>query len=157
MCIRDSFSPSELHRTANLCSAEPLALLTLEAALRNQPEKVPTYAGSNEGEAIPYLRPLKIRPYKPKASHLAYSYVTESICDDLLPASSSDTSVPVMAWQNVKKATNKAIVEFPDILQAPAIIEGMVDQSESRNSISEMNINSKNSYTFNGNLNGLEI
>ena len=59
-----------------------------------------------------------------------------------------------MAWQNVKKATNKAIVEFPDILQAPAIIEGMVDQSESRNSISKMNINSKHSYTFNGNLNG---
>jgi len=29
--------------------------LTLEAALREQSEKVPTYAGSNEGEAIPYL------------------------------------------------------------------------------------------------------
>ena len=148
------FTPSELHRTANLCSAEPLALLTLEAALREQSEKVPTYAGSNEGEAIPYLRPLKIRPYKPKASHLAYSYATESICDDLLPASSSDTTVPVMAWQNVKKATNKAVVDFPDILEGPVTIEEIIDHSESRNSISEMNINSKHSYTFDGNLNG---
>lgn len=148
------FTPSKLHRTANLCSAEPLALLTLEAALRDQSEKVPTYAGSNEGEAIPYLRPLKIRPYKTKTSHLAYSYATEAICDDLLPASSSDTSVPVMAWQNVKKATNKAIVEFPNILNGPVTIEGMVDHSESRNSISEMNIDSEHSYTFKGNLNG---
>lgn len=148
------FTPSSLHRTANLCSAEPLALLTLEAALRNKMDKIPTYAGSNEGEAVPYLRPLKIRPYKPKASHLAYSYATEAICDDLLPASSSDTGVPVMAWQNIKKATNEATVDFPDILTGPVTIEGMVDHSETRNSVSTMIINSEHSYTFSGNLYG---
>ena len=59
-----------------------------------------------------------------------------------------------MAWQNVKKATNKAVVDFPDILEGPVTIEEIIDHSESRNSISEMNINSKHSYTFDGNLNG---
>ena len=79
------FTPSELHRTANLCSAEPLAILTLEAALRGKLDQVPTYDGSNEGETVPYLRPLNSRPYRPRVSHLAYSYTAEAMCDDLLP------------------------------------------------------------------------
>ena len=148
------FTPSELHRTANLCSAEPLALLTLEAALRGKLDQVPAYAASNEGEAVPYLRPLKSRPYRPRVSHLAYSYSVKAMCDDLLPKSSGDRSVPVMSWQNVRKATDEAIVTFPDIAAAPITIDGMVDHPETRNSVSGMVVESPQSHTFSGNLNG---
>jgi pectate lyase len=148
------FTPSELHRTANLCSAEPLALLTLEAALRGKLAQVPTYAASNEGEQVPYLRPLKSRPYNPSASHLSYPYTVKALCDDLLPASSGDTSVPVMSWENVRKASDEAIVTFPDLLKGPVTISGMTDQPETRNSVSAMLIDSMHRYTFVGNLNG---
>ena len=148
------FTPSELHRTANQCSAEPLAYLTLEAALRGKLDEVPSYAGSNEGEAVPYLRPLKSRPYNPTVSHLAYSYSLKAVCDDLLPESSSDREVPHMSWQNVRKATDEAIVTFPDILDGPVIIKGMKDHPESRNSVSAMVIDSPHGYTFTGDLAG---
>ena len=148
------FTSSELHRTANLCSAEPLALLTLEAALRGKPGQVPSYVASNEGEQVPYLRPLKSRPYNPSASHLSYPYTVKALCDDLLPGSSGDTSVPVMSWENVRKASDEAIVTFPDVLKGPVTIVGMTDQSEARNSVSGMFVDSPHSYTFAGNLNG---
>ena len=148
------FTPSELHRTANQCSAEPLAYLTLEAALRGKLNQVPSYAGSNEGEAVPYLRPLKSRPYKPTVSHLAYSYSLKAVCDDLLPKSSGDRGVPHMSWQNVRKATDEAIVTFPDILKGPVTVRGMNDHPESRNSVSAMVIDSPHRYTFAGNLAG---
>ena len=148
------FTPSELHRTANLCSAEPLALLTVEAALRGRLDQVPVYAASNEAERVPYLRPLKSRPYSPRASHLFYPDSLEAMCDDLLPSSSGDTSVPVMSWHNVRKPTDEAIVTFPDILKGPVTIVGLTDHPETRNSVSGMIIDSPHSYTFTGNLNG---
>lgn len=40
------FMPSPEHRYANFNTREPLALLTLEAVLRGQPESVPVYVGS---------------------------------------------------------------------------------------------------------------
>ena len=101
-------------------------------------DQVPAYAASNEGEAVPYLRPLKSRPYRPRASHLAYSFTTAAMCDDLLPKSSGDTSVPVMSWGRVRKATDEAVITFPDIANAPVSIVGMADHAESRNSVSAM-------------------
>ena len=148
------FTPSELHRTANLCSAQPLALLTLEAALRGKLDQVPTYAASNEAEAVPYLRPLESRPYSPRASHIAYPSSLEAMCDDLLPKSSGDTNVPVMSWQNVRKATDEAIVTVPDILEGPVTIAGLTDHAETRNSVSGLIIDSPHSCTLSGNLNG---
>lgn len=148
------FTPSELHRTANLCSAQPLALLTLEAALQGKLDQVPSYSGSNEAEERPYLRPLKTRPYNPTVSHLAYSFAPKAMCDDLLPKSSADTSVPVMSWRRVRKATDEAIVTFPDIAKGPVTIEGMIDDPEARNSVSGMIIDSPHQHTFTGNLNG---
>lgn len=148
------FTPTVLHRTANLCSAEPLALLTLEAALRGKLDQVPTYSGSNEGEDRPYLRPLKTRPYNPTVSHLAYSYTPKAMCDDLLPKSSGDTTLPVMSWHRVRKATDEAIVTFPDIATGPVTIEGMSDALEARNSVSGLIIDSPHQHTFTGNLNG---
>ncbi len=148
------FTASPLHRIANLCSAEPLALLTLEAALRGKLADVPAYTGSNEGEQASYLRPLTSRPYNPGVSHLYYPHVATALCDDLLPASSGDTSIPIMSWQNVRKPTNEAVVSFPDVLEGPAMVSGMIDHAETRNSVSEMIVDSKHGYTFTGNLNG---
>ena len=148
------FTPSPLHRIANLCSAEPLALLTLEAALQGRLDEVPSYAGSNEGEQMPFLRALESRPYMPSVSHLYYPHIATALCDDLLPSSSRDTSVPVMSWENVRKPTREASVTFPDVLDGPVTVSAMADHSESRNSVSAMIIDSKHSYTFTGNLNG---
>ncbi len=148
------FTPSPLHRHANLCSAEPLALLTLEAAMRDRLDEVPSYAGSNEGEQMPYLRAEIFRSYKPSASHLYYPHIATALCDDLLPSSSGDTSVPVMSWQNVRKPTQEAVVLFPDVLNGPVTISGIIDHPESRNAISAMQIDSQHGYTFSGNLKG---
>ncbi|MEM7231847.1 MAG: hypothetical protein AAF517_06725, partial [Planctomycetota bacterium] len=148
------FTRTELHRTSNLCSAEPLALLTLEAALRGKLDLVPSYAASHEAEHQPYLRPLKLRPYRPTASNLFFPHCTEAICDDMLPKSSGDSSVPVMSWQNVKKPTDESIASFPDILDGPATISELSDHPETRNSLSGMIIDSRHSYTFTGHLAG---
>ncbi|NIP95353.1 MAG: hypothetical protein GWO24_18675 [Akkermansiaceae bacterium] len=59
-----------------------------------------------------------------------------------------------MSWQNVRKATDEAIVTFPDIATGPVTIEGMTDHAETRNSVSGMVIDSRHSHTFAGNLNG---
>jgi len=45
-------------------------------------------------------------------------------------------------------------VTFPDVLEGPATISGMMDHAESRNSVSAMLIDSEHSYTFTGDLNG---
>ena len=148
------FTPTELHRTANLCSVEPLALLTLEAALRGKLSQVPTYAGSNEAEQKPYIRPLKFRPWTPSVSHLHYPDCAEAMCDDLYPGSSGGGGAPVMSWANVRKPTDEAIASFPDVLDGPATITGLNDHPEARNSLSGMIIDSHHSYTFAGNLNG---
>ncbi len=148
------FTPSPLHRVANLCSAEPLALLTLEAALQGRLGEVPSYSGSNEGEQMPFLRASKSRAYKPSVSHLHYPHVATALCDDLLPSSSGDTSVPVMSWQNVRKPTVEAVVTFPDVLDGPVTVSGMTDHAESRNTVSAMRIDSKHCYTLTGNLKG---
>ncbi|MFN0126581.1 MAG: discoidin domain-containing protein [Verrucomicrobiales bacterium] len=149
------FTQSELHRTANLCSAEPLALLTLEAALRGKPDQVPSYANSNqEGGAAGLLRPLKSRPYKPAVSHEFFPDPKESMCDDMLPKSSNDTTVPVMSWDRARKPTDEAIVTFPDIFTGPVSITAIADLPESRNSVSGMIVESPHSITFTGALEG---
>ncbi len=148
------FSESALHRTSNLCSALPLAILTLEAALRGKLDQVPTYAASNEAEYKPHLRPLKWRPYKPTVSHLYYPGSANALCDDLHPESTEDGRIPFMAWAQVRKPTDDAVVTFPDILKGPATISGLADHPESRNSVSVMNIDSPHSYTFDGTLKG---
>ena len=148
------FTPSKWHRTANLCSAEPLAILTVEAALRGKLDLIPSYAASNEGEPVPYLRPLDSRPYQPRASHLAYSFTAEAMCDDLLPRSSGDTGVPVMSWARARKATDEAIITFPDTPTGPVTISDLGDHPESRNSVSGITIESGQPHTFSGRLNG---
>ncbi|MBB22684.1 MAG: hypothetical protein CMN04_07350 [Roseibacillus sp.] len=148
------FTPSPLHRVANLCSAEPLALLTLEAALQGRLSEVPSYSGSNEGEQMPFLRASKSRAYKPSVSHLHYPHIETALCDDLLPSSSGDTSVPVMSWQNVRKPTEEAVVIFPDVLDGPVTISGIIDHAESRNAVSALQIDSQHQYTLSGNLEG---
>lgn len=149
------FTGGELHRIANLCSAEPLALLTLEAALRGKLDQVPSYANSNqEGGAATLLRPLKSRPYKPAVSHEFFPDPKESMCDDTLPNSSRDTTVPVMSWDRARKPTDEAIVTFPDIFAGPVSITAITDLPETRNSVSGMIVESPHSITFNGNLEG---
>ena len=60
------FTPSELHRTANLCSAEPLALLTLEAALRGKLDQVPAYAASNEAQHVAVSEAARVASLQPE-------------------------------------------------------------------------------------------
>lgn len=149
------FTLSELHRTANLCSAEPLALLTLEAALRGKPNQVPAYANSNqEGGAAGLLRPSKIHPFNPTVSNEFFPDPKESMCDDLLPKSSSDASAPVMSWDRARKPNDEAIVTFPDIFPGPVSIIAMAELAETRNSVSRMIVESPHAITFNGALEG---
>ena len=59
-----------------------------------------------------------------------------------------------MSWQNVRQATDEAVVTFPDILEGPVMVRGMNDHPESRNSVSVMVIDSPHRYTFAGDLAG---
>ncbi len=90
------FVAGELHKIANLNVREPLAFLTLEAALNGKLDLVPTYDGSTEGNTPGILRPSKALPYHPTASHCWYPDTVQALCDELIPDNSNDSSV--MVW-----------------------------------------------------------
>ena len=144
------FTPTELHRVANVNATEPLAFLILEAALRGKLDQVPTYDGSTIGDIVDYLRPTKVLPYHPTASNCSYPDTVLASCDELVPGNSSDSKIPRMTWQNWRHAKGKVVATFPDILEGPATITGLNDVSDAKNWLSGMIIDSPFSYTFSG-------
>ena len=150
---RGLFVASELHKVANLNASEPLAFLTLEAALCGKLDRVPTYDGSTVGNASGVLRPTKALPYHPTASYCWYPDTVQAMCDELIPDSSNDTSIPCMSWQGSRYPKRKVVATFTDILKGPVSITGMFDAPDAKNWLSGMIIDSPFSYTFAGSLN----
>ena len=147
------FIASELHKVANLNVREPLAFLTLEAALNGKLNRVPTYDGSTVGHTPGILRPTKPLPYHPTASYCWYPDTVQAMCDEMIPDNSNDSSIPRMSWYGSRYPMGTVVATFPDILNGPVTITGMQDAGDAKNWLSGMIIDSPFSYTFAGTLN----
>lgn len=141
------FIPSPLHKTANLNEREPLAFLTLEAALQGKLDQVPTYDGSTVGQLFNILRSPKVLPYSPTASHCWHPNTVSALCDELVPKSSNDTSIPAMSWYRGRHKVG-VVATFPDILEKPATIEGPRDVTDAPHWLKGITIDSRHRYTF---------
>ena len=141
------FVKSDFHKTANLNVREPLAFLRLEAALKGNLDAVPTYGGSTVGSEFDVLRPKKVLPYSPEVSHCWYPNTPLAMCDELVPKSSSDTSIPSMSWYRGRHQ-GTVVAVFPDILKGPVTIEGPADAGDAPNLLKGIVIDSPHTYTF---------
>ena len=105
------FVMSDLHQIANLGTREPLAFITLQAALDGKLDKVPTYDQSNRfmwsrteimaGQSLlpgGWLRSPRALPYHPRASHHLPGITPTAACDEIIPENSQDNSVPLFTW-----------------------------------------------------------
>ncbi|MBW2149320.1 MAG: hypothetical protein JRI22_20145 [Deltaproteobacteria bacterium] len=142
------FVANELHKVANLNVTEPLAFLRLEAALNGKLDMVPTYDGSTVGNSSVILRPTKALLYHPSASHCWYPDTVEAMCDELIPDSSNDSSIPRMSWYRLGRRLKTVVASFPDILNGPVSIIGPVDSANAKNQLGGIIIDSPFSYTF---------
>lgn len=142
------FVASELHKIANLNVREPLALITLEAALRGKLDRIPTYDGSTKGNDLGIIRPTKVLPYHPTASHCWYPDTVQAMCDELSPDSSSDSSIPRMSWHGFRYPRGTAVAAFPDILKGPVSVLGPADSPDAKDRLGGIIIDSPFSYTF---------
>ena len=142
------FVASELHKIANLNVREPLAFLTLEAALSGKLDRVPTYDGSTVGNLPGILRPTKALPYHPTASHCWYPDTVQALCDELIPDNSNDPGIPRMSWYGSRYPRGNVVATFPDIPKGPVSITGPADSPNAKNRLSGIIIDSPFSYTF---------
>ena len=141
------FVKSKLHKTANLNATEPLAFLRLEAVLRGRLNEVPTYDGSTLGNVFDILRPTQSLPYHPTVSHRTYPSTEFAMCDELIPETSNDTSIPHHSWYRGRHKQS-AVALFPDILSGPVEIKGAADVSDSPRRLKGITIDSPFSYRF---------
>jgi len=151
------FVKGELHKNAIINTVEPLAFVTLEAALDGKVDKVPTYDGSIVNpSSSDILRPTKVLPYNPTASYCYYPETVKAICDELIPNSSNDATIPRMSWFRIispKSPRGAVVASFPDILTDPVTITKVSDSPNARNRLNGIIIDSPFSYTFtDGNL-----
>lgn len=144
------FVASDLHKHANLNVLEPLAFLTLEAALRDQIDNVPTYDGTvaaigSDG----VLRPVSALPYQPTASVCWYAHTVDAMCDGLIPENSQDSSIPQMSWFR-SQHTESVTAVFPDVLTEPIEVAAPNDAEGTSRLLNGVMLDSPFSYTFVG-------
>ena len=148
------FIREELQRYVNLNGYEPLAFLTLQAALTGQLDKVPTFDASSLGSPDftgGQARPTKALPYHPTASFCAPENNVLAMCDEIVPANSKDARVPAFSWHRSRAYQMASVAAvFPDVLKEPATIKGLGDFIAAKNWIGRMVIDSPISYTFEG-------
>lgn len=133
-------------------ASEPLAFITLEAALRGKLESVPTYDGSvatSPSGGIP--RPSRVLPYDPTASHCWYPDTVLALCDELVPDGSNDSRIPRMSWYRISRLDGPrgtTVATFPNILTGPVTVTDVADSANARNRFRGIIIDSPFSYTF---------
>jgi len=149
---RGLFVASNLEKIADLNASEPLAFITLEAALRGKLHSVPTYDGSvATSPSGGVLRPSRVLPYHPTASHCWYLDTVLALCDELVPDGSNDSRIPRMSWYRISRLDGPrgtAVATFPSILTGPVTVTDVADSANARNRLGGIIIDSPFSYTF---------
>ena len=141
------FVRSDLHKTASLNVREPLAFLTLEAALGGKLNQVPTYDGSTVGYLYNMLRSRKVLPYEPTVSHHWYPDAVTALCDELIPKNSNDNSIPRLTWYRGKHQES-VVATFPDLIEKPVTVIGPSDATDAPNLLKGITLDSPHGYRF---------